>query len=78
MNLYLPLEASVFIVKDDDVYCFGGRSSKGGDTTNICKVQIKDKDFGSTLKIGKFSYKMCLHKMIHVRDSFIIFGNKSI
>ena len=38
MNLYLPLEASVFIVKDDDVYCFGGRSSKGGDTTNICKV----------------------------------------
>ena len=31
MNLYVPLEASIFVVKDDNVYCFGGRSNKGGD-----------------------------------------------
>lgn len=78
VNLHLRLEASVFIVKDDNVFYFGGRAEKKGDQYSICKVILKDKDFGETVKVGKFKYKMCLHKLVYVKNNFLIFGNNNL
>lgn len=75
ITLSQPLEASLHVVKDDLVYFFGGRTTKGDCKTKEF-LDISQGDLGEAQRLScELKYAGCLNKMVYVRGYFFIFGS---
>jgi hypothetical protein len=75
ITLSQPLEASLHVVKNDLVYFFGGRTTKGDCKTKEF-IDISQGDLGESERLScELKYPGCLNKMAYVRGYFFIFGS---
>lgn len=70
-----PLEASLHVVKNQKIFFFGGRTTKGDCKTKEY-VDISEGDLGESRRLScELNFAGCLNKMVYVRGFFFIFGS---
>lgn len=78
ISLSQPLEASQHVVRDNIIYFFGGRTTKGDCQTKEY-IDISLGDLGESKRFScELKHAGCLNKMVYVRDFFFIFGSEGM
>ena len=72
-----PLEAAFFIKRNESIFYCGGRSEKG-DMGDKFWFNVEQGDFETVKRVSDtLDHKLCLQKVVYVRDVFFVFGSIS-